>query len=122
MAKVNKLALARLALRFTLSDLETKELLCILTDMYVPPMREVDGQITKDESVPRWYGNGSGPNGLEQGVYNYMTTFRRVSSLWSKILKLTSNQKQEVYDFRDFIMDKLKERNVNVAEIWDTNE
>ena len=119
MAKINKLALARLALRYTLSDLDSKELLCVLTDMYVPPMKE-DG--SKDESVPRWYGNGSGPGGLEQGTYNYMTTFRRVSNLWSKILKLTTDQKQEVYNFRDFIVTKLTDRGVKLEEIQDTDE
>lgn len=119
MAKINKLKLARLTLRHVLSDLDTKELLCILTDMYVPPM---NGEGVKDDSVPRWYGNGSGPGGLEQGVYNYMTTFRRVANLWSKILKLTPDQKQEVYNFRDFIVTKLTDRGIAFAEIQDNDE
>jgi len=122
MAKVNKLALARLALRYALSDLTATELLCVLTDMYVPPMKEVDGELSKDDSVPRWYGNGSGTSGLEQGVYNYMTTFRRISNLWSKILKLTTNPKEETYNFRDFVVAKLKDRGVKLDEIQDTDE
>jgi hypothetical protein len=119
MGKINKLALVRLALRQTLSELDTKELLCILADMYAPPMNE-DG--TKNDSIPRWYGNGSGTSGLEQGIYNYMTTFRRVSNLWSKILKLTTDQKQEVYNFRDFIVTKLTDRGTKLDEIQDTDE
>jgi|SRR5271157_2409263 len=122
MGKINKLKLVRLALRHALSGLDTKELLCVLADMYVPPMKEVDGQLQKDESVPRWYGNGSGPGGLEQGVYNYMTTFRRISNLWSKILKLTTDQKQETYNFRDFVVAKLKDRGVKLDEIQDGDE
>jgi hypothetical protein len=119
MGKVNKLALVRLALRQTLNELDTRELLCILADMYVPPMKS-DGE--KDGSVPRWYGNGSGTSGLEQGIYNYMTTFRRVSNLWSKILQLTADQKQETYNFRDFIVSKLNDRGVKLDEIQDTDE
>ena len=122
MGKINKLKLVRLALRHALSGLDTKELLCVLADMYVPPMKEVDGQLQKDESVPRWYGNGSGTNGLEQGVYNYMTTFRRVSNLWSKILKLTTDQKQEVYNFRDFVVTTLTDRGISMADIQDADE
>jgi hypothetical protein len=90
--------------------------------MYVPPMKEVDGEIKKDESVPRWYGNGSGTNGLEQGVYNYMTTFRRVSNLWSKILKLSPDIKQETYNFRDFVVTKLTDRGIKFDEVQDTDE
>ncbi len=122
MAKINKLGLVRLALRQTLSELDTRELLCVLADMYVPPMKEVDGEIKKDESVPRWYGNGSGTNGLEQGVYNYMTTFRRVSNLWSKILKLSPDIKQETYNFRDFVVTKLTDRGIKFDEVQDTDE
>ncbi len=119
MAKVNKLALTRLALRYALSDLTATELLCVLTDMYVAPTKD-DG--TKDESVPRWYGNGSGPGGLEQGTYNYMTTFRRISNLWSKILKLTTDPKQETYNFKDFVVAKLKDRGVKLDEIMEADE
>ncbi len=36
MAKVNKLALARLALRYCVKDLTREEKLCILTDMFCP--------------------------------------------------------------------------------------
>lgn len=114
MGKINKLALVRQALRQTFSELDSKELLCILADMYVPPTTEDGTQ--KDTSVPRWYGNGSGPGGLEQGFYNYMTTFRRVSNLWSKILKLTPDQKQEVYNFRDFIVTKLTDRGTQIEQ------
>jgi hypothetical protein len=119
MAKVNKLALARMALRYALSDLTATELLCVLTDMYVVPTND-DG--TKNDSVPRWYGNGNGTSGLEQGVYNYMTTFRRIANLWSKILRLTSDQKQETYNFKDFVVTKLKDRGVKLDEIMDADE
>ena len=45
-----------------------------------------------------------------------MTTFRRVSNLWSKILKLTPDQKQEVYNFRDFIVTKLTDRGTQIEQ------
>src|SRR5271170_2453216 len=113
MAKVNKLALARMALRMTLNELDNRELLCVLADLYAGGA---------DKALPRWYGNGNGTSGLEQGVYNYMTTFRRISNLWSKILRLTTDQKQETYNFKDFVVAKLKDRGVKLDEIMDPDE
>ena len=79
MAKINKLALARMALRMTINELDQRELLCVLTDLYT-------GGAGEDQ--PRWFGNGVGTGGLEQGIYNHMTTFRRMANLWAKIMSL----------------------------------
>jgi hypothetical protein len=108
MAKVNKLALARMALRLTLNELDNRELLCVLTDMYTPP---------PEATSPRWYGNGGGTSGLEQGIYNHMTTFRRVANLWTKIQNLSPDIKQETYAARDIIVKKLADRGVDLTEI-----
>jgi len=112
MAKINKLALARMALRYALSELDNRELLCVLADLYA-------GGAEKEQ--PRWYGNGNGTNGLEQGFYNHMTTFRRVSNLWGKIMLLTegdeNQRKQETYTVRDIIVKKLNDRGVDLKEI-----
>lgn len=98
MAKVDKLALVRLALDHTLRALDVREKLCVLADLYNKP---------SDDTVPRWYGNGSGTNGLEQGIYNHMTTFRRVSNLWSKIRTLTPDVRQETLRVRDLLVESL---------------
>ena len=112
MAKVNKLALTRMTLRMTLNQLDDRELLCILTDMYT-------GGTEKEQ--PRWYGNGNGTNGLEQGIYNHMTTFRRVSNLWSKIMALHANDKEklkiETYRVRDYVLKRLEDKGVELKEI-----
>jgi len=115
MAKVNKLALARLALRTTLRELDTKELLCVLADLYAG---------TIDTNAPRWYGNGGGASGLEQGVYNSMITFRRVSNLWMKISALSNNDKQETIAVRDLVVKELEDRGTSLDEIKEpeTNE
>lgn len=115
MAKVNKLALVRLALQQTLGALSTREKLCVLADLYVPPTR--DGE--KDDSVPRWYGNGHGTSGLEQGIYDHMTTFRRVSNLWTKIKALSPDIKKETYDVRDFLIKSLTDAQVDLGQIED---
>jgi hypothetical protein len=112
MPKVNKLALTRMALRMTMNQLDDRELLCVLTDMYT------GGQ---EKEAPRWYGNGNGTNGLEQGIYNHMTTFRRVSNLWTKIMQLHGNDKEklkvETYRVRDHVLKRLDEKGVELKEI-----
>jgi hypothetical protein len=111
MAKVNKLALARLALRETIIQLDVRELLCVLTDLYTGG---VEGQ-------PRWYGNGGGTSGLEQGIYNHMTTFRRVANLWGKILTLVgtdeTKRKHETVRVRDLVVKLLNDRKVDLKQI-----
>lgn len=112
MAKVNKLKLARMALRMTLNELDQKELLCVLADMYAS---------VADKEQPRWYGNGGGTSGLEQGIYNHMTTFRRVANLWGKIMALQGGDKdlikQETYRVRDWVVKRLSEKGVDLKEI-----
>jgi hypothetical protein len=108
MAKINKLALVRMALRFTLNDLDNRELLCVLTDMYAAP---------SEATAPRWYGNGGGTSGLEQGIYNHMTTFRRVANLWTKLQTLSPDIKHETVMLRDIVVKKLGDRNVDLKEI-----
>lgn len=112
MAKVNKLALARFALRLTINELDQRELLCVLTDLYT-------GGVSAE--YPRWYGNGSGTSGLEQGIYNHMTTFRRVSNLWTKIMALHGGDKekikQETIRVRDLIVKRLTEKGLELKEI-----
>src|SRR5271156_6672653 len=100
MAKINKLALARFALRMTVNQLDDRELLCVLTDLYT-------GGAGADQ--PRWFGNGSGTSGLEQGIYNHMTTFRRVSNLWTKVKSLTDEEgvKKETFKVRDLLVQSL---------------
>ena len=110
MAKINKLALARLALRETIFQLDTRELLCVLTDMYV-------GNGENALPQPRWYGNGVGTSGLEQGIYNHMTTFRRISNLWLKMQSLSPDIKQETYRTRDVVVEALGKRNVDLKGI-----
>jgi hypothetical protein len=107
MAKVDKLALVRMALDETLKSLDTREKLCVLADLYSP---------TPDKEEPRWYGNGNGTHGLEQGIYNYMTTFRRVSNLWKKIMALTPDIKQETYRVRDLLVASLNENQINLPQ------
>jgi hypothetical protein len=115
MAKINKLALVRLALRETLNQLDSRELLCVLTDLYTGGM--IEGQ-------PRWYGNGGGTSGLEQGIYNHMTTFRRVANLWGKTLALIgtdeTKRKQETARIRDIVVEMLTNRGVNLKQIEET--
>lgn len=96
MAKVNKLALVRLALRETFKELDKRERLCVLADMYC-----------KADDAPRWFGGGEGTRGLEQGIYSSMTTFRRVSALWSKVVQLGVDPKVETVFLRDLLMSKL---------------
>jgi hypothetical protein len=108
--KVNKLALVRMTLHRTFNEMDTRELLCVLADMYA-------GAVDKDSQAPRWYGNGSGTQGLEQGIYNHMTTFRRVTNLWSKMKLLSPDIKQETYGLRDYIVKMLSERGVDLKEI-----
>src|SRR5277367_4594085 len=112
MAKINKLALARMALRYTLNELDNRELLCVLADLYTPGA---------EKETPRWYGNGNGTNGLEQGFYNHMTTFRRVTNLWSKIMSLNEEDKDkmkfETQLVRDIVVKKLHVRGVDLTEI-----
>ena len=101
MAKVDKLALVRLALKTTIREFDTREKLCVLADMYTGTIPEHD--------VPRWYGNGGGPSGLEQGIYNSMVTFRRMSNLWLKMKTLSPDIKLETYTVRDWLMESLGE-------------
>ena|SRR5208283_4905575 len=109
MAKVDKLALVRLALKQTIRELDTREKLCVLADMYAGTIPGYD--------APRWYGNGDGTSGLEQGIYNYMTTFRRVSNLWMKMKTLSPDIKKETYMARDWLMESLGEEIANqIAE------
>jgi hypothetical protein len=114
MAKVNKLALVRLALHETIKVMDNRELLCLLADIYT-------GNYEGNKS-PRWYGaGGSGAAGLEQGVYNYMTTFRRVSDLWGKLTELVHGDKDalkaEQLTVRNMVLVTLDERKVDLSEI-----
>jgi hypothetical protein len=113
MAKINKLALARFALRMTINQLDDRELLCVLTDLYT-------GTSGADQP-PRWYGNGGGVSGLEQGIYNHMTTFRRISNLWTKIMMLLDGDKeklkQETVRVKDLVVKRLNEKGVDLKEI-----
>src|ERR1700676_366389 len=113
MAKVNKLALARFALRMTINQLDDRELLCGLTDLYTG--------VSGADQPPRWYGNGGDVSGLEQGIYNHMTTFRRMANLWSKIDALHGKDKeklkQETIRVRDLIVKRLNEKGVDLTEI-----
>jgi len=99
MAKVNKLALARLALRYCVKDLTREEKLCILTDMFCPLRDGV-----------RWFGaNGFGVGGLDQGVYGHMTTFRRISDLWQKLTCIGAIPSEEMRIVRDLLLGELTE-------------
>lgn len=106
MAKVDKLALVRLALKHTLQALDAREKLCVLADLYAPA----------DKESPRWYGNGGGTSGLEQGVYNSMITFRRVSNLWAKMKALSPDIKQETYTVRDLLVQSLNESSISLPQ------
>lgn len=112
MAKVDKLALVRMALDETLKALDLREKLCVLADLYSP---------TPDKEEPRWYGNGNGTMGLEQGIYNYMTTFRRVSNLWKKVLALVGDdpqkRKEETFRVRDLLVASLNEQNIQLPQV-----
>jgi hypothetical protein len=117
MAKVNKLALVRLALHETIKAMDNRELLCLLADIYT-------GNYEGNKS-PRWYGaGGGGAAGLEQGVYNYMTTFRRVSDLWGKITELVKSDKEalksEQLTVRNLVMVTLDERKFDLSQIQAT--
>lgn len=114
MAKINKLALIRLALEATIKEMDIRELLCMLVDIYT-------GNYAGNKT-PRWYGaGGGGTAGLEQGVYNYMTTFRRVSDLWAKITELVNSDKDalkiEQLAVRDMVLKQLDHRGVDLKQI-----
>lgn len=114
MPKVDKLALVRLALRQTFHELDKKEKLCVLADMYAG---------NKDAEAPRWWGQGGGPSGLEQGIYNSMITFRRVSNLWSKILVLSPDVKQETRTLRDALIEMLEKGHEGIStQIYEKTE
>jgi hypothetical protein len=99
MAKVNKLALARLAMRYCIKDLSREEKLCILVDMYCALRDGV-----------RWNGfNGTGVNGLDQGVYGHMTTFRRISDLWLKLQAYGAVSSEETRIIRDQLLAELSD-------------
>jgi len=98
-AKVNKLALARLALRYSIKDLSREEKLCILADMFCPLRDGV-----------RWFGaNGYGVGGLDQGIYGHMTTFRRISDLWLKLEAIGAVPHEEHRIVRDLLLAELTE-------------
>jgi hypothetical protein len=114
MAKVNKLALVRVALHETIKAMDNRELLCLLADIYVG---NFDGN-----KNPRWYGaGGGGTAGLEQGLYNYMTTFRRVSDLWAKVTELVQSDKEslklEQITVRNLVLQTLDERKFDLSQI-----
>lgn len=98
--------------------MDTKELLCVLADMYVGSQ--------EGSTQPRWFGNGSGPGGLEQGIYNHMTSFRRVSDLWAKIMFLLEGDKElikkETYSIRDYIVTRLADRGTEYRELFGVAE
>jgi hypothetical protein len=99
MAKVNKLALARLALRYCIKDLSREEKLCILTDMFCPLRDGV-----------RWFGhNGYGVGGLDQGIYGHMTTFRRISDLWLKLEGHGGKRDEEMIIIRNLLLGELSD-------------
>jgi hypothetical protein len=105
MAKINKHALVMLALQRTFRELNAREKLCVLADMYVVRKGE-DG---KKVDEPRWYGNGGGTSGLEQGIYDHMTTFRRVSNLWAKLQTVSPGIKQDTFTLRDQLVAGLED-------------
>ena len=114
MAKIDKLALVRLALHEAVRVMDNRELLCLLADIYT-------GNYEANKS-PRWYGaGGSGSQGLEQGVYNYMTTFRRITDLWSKITELVNADKEalkaEQIGVRNLIVAVLNERGIDLKKL-----
>ena len=108
MAKVDKLALVRLALHQTLIALDLREKLCVLADLYAGKIEASD--------LPRWYGNGGGTSGLEQGIYNHMTTFRRVANLWIKVKSLTDEEgvKKETFKVRDLLVQSLNDNHIDI--------
>jgi hypothetical protein len=114
MAKVNKLALVRLALHETIKAMDNRELLCLLADIYTGNY--------EGNRAPRWYGaGGGGTAGLEQGLYNYMTTFRRVSDLWGKITEQVGGDKEalklEQITVRNLALMTLDERKFDLKQI-----
>jgi hypothetical protein len=97
MAKMNKLALARMALRYCIQKLSREEKLCILTDIFVPLRDGV-----------RWWGKGGyGVSGLDQGIYGHMTVFRQISDLWLKLESLGARPGEETRIIRDFLLGDL---------------
>ena len=110
MAKMNKLALARMALRYCIQKLSREEKLCILTDIFVPLRDGV-----------RWYGhNGYGAQGLDQGIYGHMTVFRQISDLWLKLQALDARPGEETRIIRDFLLGDLADE--DREEILGTRE
>ncbi len=105
MAKINKHALVMLALQKTFRELSAREKLCVLADMYVVRVGSDGAKV--DE--PRWYGNGQGTGGLEQGIYDHMTTFRRVSNLWAKLQSVSPDIKQDTFALRDQLVAGLED-------------
>jgi len=109
MPKLNKLALGRLALRYTIKDLSREEKLRVLADMFIPIR----------EGVRWWGGNGYGPQALDQGIYNHVTKLRIVADLWAKLDSLGVNQVEEARIIRDELLGDLTEE--DRAELFGTS-
>ena len=101
MAKINKLALVRLALRCTVEELSREEKLRVLADMYAPPLR--DGV--------HWNGgpNAEGSQALDQGIYFSVTKLRIVADLWLKLRALGAQLDEERKIVRDALFNSLPE-------------
>jgi hypothetical protein len=106
MAKLNKLALVRLALQVTMQDLTREEKLRVLADMQCP-LRD---------GVRWWGGNGNGPGALDQGIYNHVTKLRIVGDLWQKLeAVLHANMFEEAKIVRAILLKELSDE--DAAEI-----
>ena len=104
MAKVDKLALVRLALRETLANLDPCEKLCVLADMYAG--KAVEGEPPLVRQRRRHCRAGAGH--LQQHDH-VPQGFQPVA----KMLVLTPDSKQETYLLRDFLIEKLDGRLVS---------
>jgi hypothetical protein len=99
-AKVNKIALARLSMRYLVKSLTREEKLCILTDMFCPIR----------DGVRWWGGNGFGVAALDQGIYGHVTTLRRVADVWQKLEALHCNMVEEQTAIRDMLLLELADQ------------
>jgi len=97
MAKIDKPALARMAMRYLIKSLTREEKLCILTDMLCP----------HPDGVRWWGGNGYGVAALDQGIYGHVTTLRRVADLWQKLQLLKCNMVSEQHAIRAILIEGL---------------
>lgn len=106
MAKVNRLALVRLALQVTMQELSREEKLRVLADIYSPACSD----------IVCWNGGpaAEGALALDQGIYFSVTKLRIVADLWRKLKLLGAQPHEEIRIIRNTLMNSLADADRDV--------